>query len=182
MTNASELRRLLVPLTSASSYHLRMSVGHDPLVSPARLLHAVVSAPDMPRGDRPVPSWPPAVEELEQCLRLLTFSDDQVLALLVAACTEDLAYEGSIGPWASDGTPVGPWAPEIVRPILRQVARLLGPQTRWWSNCTFPEWCFDTGDFHDGVSRWPVTDHTFDRALVGIGDQATFTVLAFAED
>ncbi|TDB95485.1 hypothetical protein [Actinomadura sp. 7K534] len=182
MTTATEIRRLLAPLASPSAFHLRISVGHDPRISPAHLLHAVVSAPDMPRGNYPTRSWPPTVEQLDGSLRLLTFSDDQILALLTAACTEDLAYEDQVGPWAPDGTSVGPWTPDIVRPILQQVAHLLGPQNRWWSNCVFPNWCFDTGDFYDGVERWPVTDHTFDRALIGIGDQATVTFLAFAED
>ncbi|MES9602379.1 MULTISPECIES: hypothetical protein [Actinomadura] len=172
MTTATEIRRLLAPLASPSAFHPRVSVGHDPHASPAHLLHAAVSAPDMPRGDYPARSWPPTVEELDESLQLLTFSDDQIMALLVTACTEDLAYRGQ----------AGPWTPDIVRPILQQVAYLLGPQTRWWSNCVFPAWCFDTGNFHDGVSWSPVTDHTFDRALIGIGDQATVTFLAFADD
>ncbi|QKW37650.1 hypothetical protein HUT06_29580 [Actinomadura sp. NAK00032] len=171
MTTALELRRLLAPLLSTSECHLRIAVGDDPLVSPAHLLHAVVSAPDMPRGNFPAQSWPPTVEQVDKGLEPLVHSDDQILALLVAACTEDLAYAVQVGPWTSDAA----------QPLLRQAMHLLG-RADWWSNCTLPSSCFDDGDFFDGVERDPVTDHTFDSALIGIGEQATITFLAFAED
>lgn len=116
-------------------------------------------------------------------LRPLVLSNPRILALLVATCTEDLAYGVPVSPWTPDGAPVGPWTwtPEIVGPVLRQVVHLLGPQARWWSNCVVPDQCFDTGAFHS-VGFWSVTDHTLDRALIGIGEQATVTFLAFAED
>ena len=44
-----------------------------------------------------------------------------------------------------------------------------------------PTSAYDTGAFHS-VGFWSVTDHTLDRALIGIGEQATVTFLAFAED
>ena len=50
--------------------------------------------------------------------------------------------------------------------IFAEIAGLLGPDARWWTNTD--------------LSRWnPITQHTFDAIVVGAGTGAIVTVIAF---
>ncbi|MDT0388238.1 hypothetical protein [Streptomyces sp. DSM 41921] len=59
------------------------------------------------------------------------------------------------------------------RRAAERVARLLGWNTAWWTNIE-PS---DTGH------RWtPVTRHTFDGVVAGVGDEAVFVLLQVGDD
>ena len=64
---------------------------------------------------------------------------------------------------------------------MERLVQLMGPRTRWWSNVGYPDWAWEYGDFSDGQAWNPVTGHTFDRAVIGAGAEATVTFLTVAD-
>jgi hypothetical protein len=50
--------------------------------------------------------------------------------------------------------------------IFAEMARLIGPGTRWWTNTDLTAWN-------------PVTQHTFDAMVVGVGNGIVVTLIAF---
>jgi hypothetical protein len=56
--------------------------------------------------------------------------------------------------------------PDEPRDIFAEMARLTGPDTRWWTNTD--------------LTRWnPITQHTFDAIVVGAGNGIILTLIAF---
>lgn len=61
------------------------------------------------------------------------------------------------------------------RDVAKALARLLGPGARWWSNVS--SWTFTP------ARAWkPVTRHTMDAVVVGVGGGVIVTVVAFDDD
>lgn len=59
--------------------------------------------------------------------------------------------------------------------VAKALTRLLGPSTRWWTNVE--SWTFTP------ARAWkPVTRHTMDAVVVGVGSGVIVTVLAVDED
>jgi hypothetical protein len=50
--------------------------------------------------------------------------------------------------------------------VFTEVAGLIGPETRWWTNTDLSQWN-------------PITQHTFDAVVVGAGNGIIVTVVAF---
>ncbi|QFG22007.1 hypothetical protein [Actinomadura sp. WMMB 499] len=139
---------------------------------PAELLHPVVFAPEFDRGPfAHLEGLPDTVEDLARALAPVAVTGERMLPLLVRLCTEDLAY----------GVPFDPWTPDRARDVLGRVVDALGPETRWWSNVSYPDRAWASGDYSGDFSSSPVTGYTTDCAVVGIGRYATLTMLAFAE-
>lgn len=56
--------------------------------------------------------------------------------------------------------------PDEPQDIFAEMARLTGPDTRWWTNTD--------------LTRWnPITQHTFDAIVVGAGNGIILTLIAF---
>lgn len=56
--------------------------------------------------------------------------------------------------------------PDAPADIFAEVARLTGPDARWWTNTD--------------LTRWnPITQHTFDAIVVGAGNGIILTLIAF---
>ncbi|MFV2172159.1 hypothetical protein ACFHW2_07060 [Actinomadura sp. LOL_016] len=172
VTPVAEMRRLLTPLADEpASWYLRVRAGADSEQPPAELLHAVLLAPGFDRGPfAHLAHLPTTVEDLAEDLRPVSVTNERMLAFLVTLCTEDRAH----------GAPFGPWTPDRARDALRRVVDVLGPETRWWSNVTYPDRAWASGDFSDAFSSNPVTGYTLDCAVIGIGRNTTLTLLAFA--
>jgi hypothetical protein len=61
------------------------------------------------------------------------------------------------------------------RDVAKALPRLLGPGTRWWT--TVSSWTFTP------ARSWkPVTRHTMDTVVVGVGGGVIVTVVAFDDD
>jgi hypothetical protein len=61
------------------------------------------------------------------------------------------------------------------RDVAKALARLLGPGARWWTNVS--SWTFTP------ARSWrPVTRHTMDAVVVGVGGGVIVTVVAFDDD
>ncbi|WP_242910060.1 hypothetical protein [Actinomadura terrae] len=173
MDTVLEIAALLEPLSTADGrFFIRVQVGEDPARSPAELLHPILFAPDFDRGEYDLPGIPKTVQGLATALCELPVTAAQMVPFLVQTCTTDLAHMGASR---------GPWSIEAAQAVLDRVVQTLGPQTRWWTNVSYSTWCWEHGDFSDGFSSNPVTGHEFDRAVIGIGADATVTLLAFAD-
>ncbi|TDD81521.1 hypothetical protein [Actinomadura rubrisoli] len=173
MNAAFEIQRLLAPLSTDEDSYLRVRVGGDPQLSPAELLYPVIFDPAFPRGPyfNIEPPLPSTVDELAKILSPISARAEQILSFLVYMCTTDVAF----------GANCGPWTPSVARPILLEVMNVLQPGMQWWSNVEYPPEAWEGGDFSDGFSSYPVTGHTLDCALVGIGHDATVTFLAYGD-
>ncbi|MFI0446628.1 hypothetical protein [Actinomadura sp. 6N118] len=175
MTIALEISRLLAQVHDDLTLRrrLRLRVGDDPTESAAEVLHPVVTAPDLPRGEYLDPDPPPTtVEWLGRALQPLLIGNDRIAEVITAVCCTDLAY----------AAPLDDWAARDAKPIWRAVVDLLGDDARWWSNANLAGSDLSHGVFTDGVSWTAVTTFTFDVALVGKATDATVAVLAFADD
>ncbi|MFF0524085.1 hypothetical protein ACFYTC_35775 [Actinomadura nitritigenes] len=172
MAAALRMAELLEPLTTeAGRRFIRVQVGADPLQTPAELLLPILLDPAFDRGEYVTPESPTTVPELARALAELSVTVAQIVPFLVHTCTTDLAY----------GATRGPWSIKTAQTVLECVVHTLGARTRWWTIVAYPAWCWEHGDFSTGFMSNPVTGHDFDRAVVGIGDNATVTLLAFAD-
>ncbi|MGI5164395.1 hypothetical protein ACQEU3_08580 [Spirillospora sp. CA-253888] len=175
MTTASDISRLLVRPQEGSDLHqrLRIRVGDDTASTPAELLHSLVTGPDMPRSEFPSSDEVPStVEQISAVLRPLAVAPEQIAGLMAAVCCTDLAYR-----WLSRSWPI-----EEAASAWRSALELLGDQARWWTNAGFRGET-SAAALHEGLPSWdPVTTFVFDLAFVGIGADATVTVVSFADD
>jgi hypothetical protein len=172
---ALEITELLEPLnTEACRGFIRVQVGGDPARSPAELLHPMLFDPDFDRGEYDLPGReiPQTMEELAAALYELPVSAAQMVPFLVDTCTTDLAYSG---------VSRGPWTAQAAVAVLGRVMEAMGPHAHWWTNVTYSTWCWEHGDFLDSYMSDPVTGHTLDRAVIGVGANATVALLAFAD-
>lgn len=176
VSTAPAIRKLLRPLASEPGPYLQITVrvGDDPQRPPAELLHPLLFDVAFDRGEHlgPGRGIPETVEELAAELHVLPVTGSQMVPFLVHTCTRNLAFEG---------TPVGPWEPQAAERVMELLVQLMGPQTRWLSNVGYPDWAWEYGDFSGGQAWSPVTGHTFDRAVIGVGGEATVTLLTVAD-
>ena len=172
MAAALMMAELLEPLTAEPGRRfIRVQVGADPRQTPAELLLPILLDPDFDRGEYVTPETPTTVPQLTRALTELSVTAAQIVPFLVHTCTTDLAHGGTRGPWSI----------ETAQTALQCVVDTLGTKTRWWTNVAYSAWCWGHGDFSADFMSNPVTGHDFDRAVVGIGDSATVTLLAFAD-
>ncbi|WP_339156514.1 hypothetical protein [Actinomadura luteofluorescens] len=172
----SRLIGLLSPLIESKeiSYYLRMRVNEGAEGDPAALLHSVISAPDFDRGEphHPEAYRPSTVDELRAEISRVNVIPLQVIPFLQMILTTDFAYLGYRGPLTQ----------QEAESIAREVVDILGPEVRWWSNVRYPAWAWECGDFEDGFTANPVTWHTYDCAMIGVGNGVAVTFLAYADD
>lgn len=63
---------------------------------------------------------------------------------------------------------------------MENVVSALGAEASWWSNAKYPSWAWGHGEFSDEFTSNPVTGHTFDCTLIGIG-AFSITFLAYGD-
>ncbi|MFB4303171.1 hypothetical protein [Actinomadura sp. NTSP31] len=161
---------MLAPLITDGDDFLRIHVGDDPTLTPAELLHPVLFDPAFDRG--PFVNFATStLDEITRALSAVPATAEQMPAFLVHISTQDMAYGG----------PTGPWTPETARPPSERLVSLLQPDAQWWTNVHYEAWNWEHGEFNDTFGSNPVTGHTLDCALVGIGRDATVTFLAYGD-
>ncbi|MFC4013083.1 hypothetical protein ACFOY2_38060 [Nonomuraea purpurea] len=174
------IRNLLRPLNAHGDTRgfLRTSVDDDLGTAVAQPLSSMLAEANFAQAPYP-PRHPPAdplpttVDGLTALLKAVTLPADRLLSLLVSTCTQDLAY----------GSPKGPWDPETARRILEQIVRVLGTQACWWSNNDFSfTQAWEADGRPDCYASTSLTGYAVDRVLIGVGEGAIVTILAFADD
>ncbi len=90
--------------------------------------------------------------------RLGEIDEDGALRRLISTASTTLAYHSR-----------GRYDEAKASEVFGSLLRLLGHGTRWWTNTDLTGWN-------------PVTRHTFDAVVIGVGNGITVTVLTFDED
>lgn len=99
---------------------------------------------------------PQNVAQLRPLLRHV--DQNEAIEVLVGMTSTTLAYRVA-----------GRYAADKARQVYDQLARLLGRQTRWWTNTNLTSWN-------------PVTRHTMDALVIGSGGGVLVAVVAVDED
>ncbi|MEV0664786.1 hypothetical protein ACIBI3_32485 [Actinomadura luteofluorescens] len=170
------MRQLLAPLTRDADVrlYLRIKVNGGGDIDPADLVYPIIFSPDFDPGPYRYaePKRPSAVAELRSELFRVDVPAVQMVPFLRMLFTTDFAYLASRGPLSQQGA----------ESIARKVVDLLGPDVRWWSNVEYPAWAWECGDFSGNFGANPLTGHTYDCAMVGIGDAVAVAFLAYSDD
>ncbi|MEU8347041.1 hypothetical protein AB0C74_35535 [Spirillospora sp. NPDC048832] len=176
MERATRMRELIAPLMQDEELgqFLRISVDDSGEVDPATLLYPVIFASDFDRGpyQHVIPTRPVTITEIRRELSRVDVPPSQMVPFLALILATDFVYLGSAGPLGEDEAKV----------IASDVVDILGPSVRWWSNVDFPTWSWEYGDFSGDFTASPLTGHTYDCAMVGIGEGVAVIFLSYVDD
>lgn len=170
------MRELLAPLMRDADVrlYLRIEVKGGGAVDPADLVYPIIFSPDFDRGpyQDAEPKRPSTVAELSSELFLVDVPPTRLVPFLQMLLTTDFAYLESRGSLSQ----------QEAESIARKVVDLVGADARWWSNVEYPKWAWEYGDFSGDFGANPLTGHTYDCAMVGVGDSVAVAFLAYSDD